>query len=215
MTGPAPGYAPDGSPVALYALLPAGPEVDVVASVVPAGSTLLELGCGAGRLTRALVARGYTVTAVDNSAEMLALVDDAETVLADITELELGRTFDAVLLASRLVHDDAGDAFLAACARHVRPGGFVLIERHAPEWVRTTTPTMSERDGVRFELLDVEHDGDELRATMRYTTATDTWEHAFSVTAIDDDEFARRLAAAGLTFSRFLDDARQWAEATR
>ena len=38
------------------------------------------------------------MTAVDNSAEMLAHVRGAETVLADIEELDLGRGFDAATL---------------------------------------------------------------------------------------------------------------------
>jgi SAM-dependent methyltransferase len=208
-------YAPDGSPVALYALLGPGRELDIITSVLPPAASILELGCGAGRITHPLVERGHAVTAVDNSPDMLAHVRGAATVLADIEALDLRREFDAVLLASNMVHDDAGDAFLATGARHVRPGGTVLVERHAPEWVRTAEPSRTERDGVLFELRDVSHAGDELRATMRYTAGDDTWEHAFTVTAIDDDDLRARLARAGLTFRRFLDEGREWVEATR
>ena len=95
--------APDGSPVELYERLPELGEGDVVASVLPAGASLLELGCGTGRITRQLVRLDYRVTAVDESAEMLALVRGAETVQARIETLELGRRFDAVL---GLVHGE-------------------------------------------------------------------------------------------------------------
>src|SRR5215469_10475132 len=114
------GTAPDGSPVELYARLPELGEGEVLASVVPAGASVLELGCGVGRITRQLVRLGYRVTAVDESAEMLARVADAETVQAQIEGLELGRRFDAVLLASNLITAEREQrrAFLETCRRH-------------------------------------------------------------------------------------------------
>ena len=44
--------ARDGSPVGLYKRLPELGEGERVASVLPAGAFVLELGCGAGRITR-------------------------------------------------------------------------------------------------------------------------------------------------------------------
>ena len=51
-----------------------------------------------------LLARGYSVVAVDDSPEMLAHIDTAETVVASIEGLDLRRRFDAVLLCSHLVN---------------------------------------------------------------------------------------------------------------
>lgn len=112
--------APDGSPVGLYARLPELGEGEVIASALPTGTSVLELGCGAGRITRQLVRLGYRVTAVDESAEMLAHVRDAETVQAEIEGLGLGRRFDAAVLASNLVNAEAPRprAFLETCRRH-------------------------------------------------------------------------------------------------
>jgi len=73
-------YAPDGSPIALYATLPALGEPELVHGAVPAGSEILELGAGAGRITRGLVALGHPVVAVDQSQAMLDRIDAAETV---------------------------------------------------------------------------------------------------------------------------------------
>lgn len=42
-------------------------------SQVPAGARVLDLCCGSGHVTKELVARGYTVTGVDNSAELIEL----------------------------------------------------------------------------------------------------------------------------------------------
>lgn len=112
--------ASDGSPVELYALLPEMGEGDRVAEAVRAGGSVLELGCGAGRMTRQLVRLGFRVTAVDESAAMLDHVADAETVCAHIEGLELGRRFDAVVLSSNLINTapEMRRAFLATCRRH-------------------------------------------------------------------------------------------------
>ncbi len=63
-------YAPDGSPVELYARLAAGDEPSIVHGAIPAGATVLDLGSGAGRIAHALIALGHPVVAVDNSPEM-------------------------------------------------------------------------------------------------------------------------------------------------
>ena len=84
------GVAPDGSPVPVYLRLPETGESALVASVIPPPATVLELGCGAGRVTSALVAQGYEVTAVDESADMLAHVRGANAVQARIESLHLG-----------------------------------------------------------------------------------------------------------------------------
>lgn len=90
-------YAPDGSPVELYMRLSGEGEAELIDAQLHPGSRILELGCGAGRLTHELVRRGHRVTAVDNSPDMLAYVSGAETILADIIGLDLDRIFDAVV----------------------------------------------------------------------------------------------------------------------
>jgi len=114
------GVAPDGSPVEVYALLPDRGEAELVAAALPPPASVLELGCGTGRVTRQLAALGYAVTAVDESAEMLAHVRGAETVQARIEDLDLHRRFDLVLLASNLLStgEPQRRAFLDACRRH-------------------------------------------------------------------------------------------------
>src|SRR5262245_60192668 len=79
--GTGPGViTPDGCAVDLYAILPPGPDPDIIHGAIPAGAPILELGSGAGRVTRSLLALGHPVVAVDESPEMLAHVRGAETV---------------------------------------------------------------------------------------------------------------------------------------
>ena len=108
-SGPGP-QSLDGCSVELWKLLPAGVEPSLIASAVPPRGSILELGAGVGRITHPLLALGYRVTAVDNSSEMLAEIRGATTVLSDIEDLALGTLFDAVVLASFLIHAPAPGA---------------------------------------------------------------------------------------------------------
>jgi SAM-dependent methyltransferase len=205
--------ARDGSPIELYALLPERGEGEIVASALPHGYSILELGCGAGQVTRQLVARGYRVTAVDESSEMLAHVHGAETVEARIEELELGRSFDAAVLASNLVNTESvclRRAFLRSCARHAP---LVLIERLPPEW----EPSLEHRrlGEVDSWLEDVGRDGDVVRAVACYAAAGRRWRHPFAMRVLGDPALEAALAEAGLRLERFLDERRTWVAAAR
>lgn len=73
----APGQGPgvitaDGCAAEVYRLLPAAPEAPMLAQLVPAGGSVLDLGAGTGRLAHALRDLGLAVTAVDESAAMRA-----------------------------------------------------------------------------------------------------------------------------------------------
>jgi SAM-dependent methyltransferase len=218
-SGSGPGaITPDGCAVELYSLLPPGEtEADVIASVAPAGSTVLELGSGAGRVTHALVQRGLAVVAVDESAEMLARIVGAETVQSTIEELRLHRRFDVVVLGSHLVNvpdDGAARALLQACARHVAADGHVLIERRPPEWFDAAADMQVERRGIVYTLSGVSrHDADVVSATVTYETVHGMWSHSFTSRQVDDARLETLLGNVGLALVGFVDDARTWAHA--
>ena len=137
-TGPG-AITPDGCAVDLYSRLPVRDEPDIIAAAVPAGASILELGSGVGRVTHPLLERGFTVTAVDESQEMLDHIRGARTVRSSIEDLNLGEVFDVVLLASYLVHNADADvrrALLRTCVKHLAPEGAVLIQREGEGWYR-------------------------------------------------------------------------------
>jgi SAM-dependent methyltransferase len=206
--------APDGSPVGLYlALTPLG-EPELIHATVPPASEILELGCGAGRMTHALVALGHRVTAVDNSPEMLAHVRGAEIVCASIEALDLGRRFPVVLLASNLLNapdDHELDAVLAACARHVAHGGRVLLERMPPEW--QPPEGTREAGGVKIRLRNFERAGERFSAVMEYEAGGERWTQPFAARLLSDDALDKALGRAGLQRTRWLDERRSWLEA--
>lgn len=209
-------YAPDGSPVEAFAVLPPGPAPDLIDGVLPPAATVLDLGCGAGRVAHVLRDRGHRITCVDQSPEMLERVDESlERHLADIEGLDLGRTFDAVVLASFLVntpHLDQRGEFLATCERHVAPGGVVLVQRLDPELVPIAVDAESEDAGFTYAMSEIRHDGPRFGVTMAFSVADDRWEHRYEGVVLDDDELAAALEPHKLTIARFLDDQRTWVE---
>lgn len=214
-SGAGPGaITPDGCAVEVYARLPATGEPELVASVAGPGGSVLELGCGAGRVTHPLVALGYSVVAVDESAEMLDRVRGAETVQSPIGELALGRSFDVVLLGSHLVNvpdDRERAALLAAARRHVSSEGVVLVEWHPPAWFDSVREGSSGRIGdVGVEVGRIGRSGDLLSATVRYTIGSDVWAQSFTARRLTEDRLRANLFAAALRFDRCLTGDGSW-----
>lgn len=215
MRGSGPGdITPDGCAVELYSLLPTGEAPALIHGAVPAGASVLDLGAGVGRIADPLVELGHPVVAVDESPQMLARVRRAETVCGRIEELQLDQTFDVVLLASHLVNvpDDASRArLLTTCARHVRPGGVVLVERITRAWVDAATDRAGDLGDVRSELTVLGRpEAGVLTARVAYQLGDRRWTQTFTNRGLDDDELADQLARAGLRLDRVLTDDAKW-----
>ncbi len=100
------------------------------------GTTLLEIGCGSGRITRDLASRAREVVAIDPDQVALrrarAVVTGANVrfVQARAEALELpGCTFDVAIFSLSLHHvpPEKMGASLLRVARHVRPGGRMVV----------------------------------------------------------------------------------------
>jgi SAM-dependent methyltransferase len=210
-------HAPDGSALQVYLHLPPGPTADVVEAALQGPSRILELGSGPGRITRELVARGHTVTAVDVSSQMLAHVTGAEVVCADARTLRLQKRFDAVLLGSHLVNDPDPKArlgLLRTCARHIEPAGRVLVERYAPDWAPLDGP-LGRRGEFDVSLEHVSTGGKTLSFTVVYERGSDRWTHAVTARLMDDAQLAAELAQAGLRLAGHLTPDKRWVAALR
>ena len=207
--------APDGSPVPGYPAMPGHDALDLVRDQVPPGGSMLDLGCGVGRLANALADAGFAVTGVDIHERMLAHLSPAvDAVHADIAGLDLGMTFDVVVLASHLVNHptDAG-AFLTTCRRHVADHGVVLVERFHPDLLDAFDQQEGAVHGVHIRHEVQTRQGAQFSASAHYTVAGRTWTQDYAAVLLDDAALAELLRTAGLAPDAWLDDDARWLRA--
>jgi SAM-dependent methyltransferase len=95
--------------------------------------TVLDAGCGTGRVAIELGRRGVDVVGVDADASMLDVArqraPQLEWIAADLTTLALGRTFDLVVMAGNVplfTPPGTQAALVTGCARHVASGGALV-----------------------------------------------------------------------------------------
>ncbi|MFF9620916.1 class I SAM-dependent methyltransferase [Streptomyces griseosporeus] len=215
-TGPG-AITPDGCAVELYSRLPAGPEPDIIEAAVPPGASMLELGSGVGRMTHPLLERGFTVTAVDESPEMLARVRGARTIRSPIEDLDLGERFDVVLLASFLVHAadlEVRRGLLRTCARHVAEDGCVLVQREGEDYHTRVPRERRDPHGFTVRILSSEPVDDGVRSVRaEYVFPDATWTQTFRARPLTKEQFEEALAEAGLRVDRYLTEDRTWVRA--
>ncbi|SFD06170.1 class I SAM-dependent methyltransferase [Streptomyces aidingensis] len=219
-TGPGP-ITPDGCAVEMYLRMPPGNEPEVIRGALPPGASVLELGCGVGRVTHPLVAHGFRVTAVDESPEMLAHVRGARTICSPIEELTghgptAGERFDCVLLGSFLVNTAepaTRRALLEVCRRHVADDGCVLIQREGENWYRDV-PRESRLGDALVRVVSAEPAGPELYSVhVEYVFPDAVWTQTFRTRRLDDAAFEAALAEAGLAPAGRLTEDRIWVRA--
>lgn len=106
-------------------------EADFVMRYTP--RSVLDAGCGTGRVARELARRGVDVVGVDLDPDMLATArrrsPGLRWVQADLASFDLGRTFDVVVAAGNvmiLLSPGTEPAVLMNIARHLRPGGRLI-----------------------------------------------------------------------------------------
>ena len=147
----------------------------------PAGSNLLDLGCGNGSPTTALLARHFRTTAVDISLRQAVRAQcnlpAARVICADMTRLQFAPdSFDAVSAFFSIIHvpRDEHGPLLKSIASWLRPGGIMvatmtsrsLDEGWETDWLGSpmywsghdpeTNLGLIERAGLEVESAEVE-----------------------------------------------------------
>lgn len=117
---------------------------EVAEAAVPAGrdtpARVLEIGCGTGNLTLALIERGAVVTAVDQSPEMMEVAQEktaeagASVSFREMAAVEIGERFDessfdavASSLALSEMSEDERRYVLRAAHRVLTRGGRLVV----------------------------------------------------------------------------------------
>jgi len=144
-------------------------EVDYVAGLIererPGSQSILDLGCGTGRHDFLLADRGYQVTGVDMSADMLGVAEAERArrlevpgakpaptfAQGDVRSVRLSQRFDVVVSLFHVMSYQTTNADLLAglttLREHTKPGGLVLFDA----WYGPAV--LSERPAVRHKRL--------------------------------------------------------------
>jgi len=111
--------------------LPIHGEADFVQRFNP--SSVLDAGCGTGRVAAELSQRGVDVVGIDRDASMIAtahrLAPHVDFRIDDVTRAQLGRMFELVLMAGNVplfTPEGTHGALVSGCARHLAVGGLLV-----------------------------------------------------------------------------------------
>lgn len=106
-------------------------EVEFVLRFAPA--SVLDAGCGTGRVARELARRGIDIVGVDIDLEMLDTArrkaPSLDWRLADLATVDLARAFDAIVMAGNVMIflvPGTENIVVANMARHLRAGGLLI-----------------------------------------------------------------------------------------
>ena len=210
-----------------------GDEVDWLLERLGEGcASVLEPGCGTGRIVAALARRGLEVVGIDRSPAMLGLAERrlravglrAQLVVAEMEDFDLGRRFDgAVCPINTLGHlgPEALGRHLEAMARHLRPGARYLVQldlrRDAEDALADEVAWEAARGDTRLRIRVAVEDVDlaarrerqrvriEVRAGDR---AGEVVDEIHTMTVWTPDAWAAAVADAGFEIAATYDGAR-------
>jgi SAM-dependent methyltransferase len=128
---------------------PATPDdIPFYQSLIPAPDcSILELGCGTGRVTLPLVPFCHDIVGIDNSAAMLSICrqklaaarippSKAQVTEGDITGFDLGRRFDFIIAPFRVLQnletDAEVDGLFHCIHQHLAPQGTCILNVFQP-----------------------------------------------------------------------------------
>jgi SAM-dependent methyltransferase len=141
-------------------------EADYIRNLIererPGSQTLLDLGCGTGRHDFLLSERGFAVTGVDLSPDMLKIANAERSkrlaaaptspspppqfTLGDLRSVRLGQRFDVVVSLFHVMSYQSSNEDLLAALRtlreHAQPGGLVLFDAWYGPAVLSSRPSV-------------------------------------------------------------------------
>ena len=146
-------------------------QADAIAELLSPGATVLDFGCGDGRVAIPLHQHGFHVIAADSSVNMLnrlsarkpeigTLPTDGSDLTARLGDLALDDVDAVVCLAVLIHHDHAGGRrIIEALAEVLHPGGLMILHWPSSEspserrtWIEVTTWSAAQQEALLGEL---------------------------------------------------------------
>jgi SAM-dependent methyltransferase len=161
-------------PPALYAAVHRGNagDVDYYRCVCAGAQSVLELGCGVGRIAHAVAADGCEVVGIERDRGLLDLAPagPASLLRGDMRAFQLDRRFDRIIAPYNgmycLLDEDDLLACLGCVREHLAPEGLFVFDGYAadafhaegaesaPGWDALEPVAAAEVDGVAWEVLE-------------------------------------------------------------
>lgn len=164
---------------------------------------------GAGRIVQALIELGVTLEDVRQA------VVDPDGPLGEPAAIDLGGSFELVVLGSHLVNNADADrrrSFVALAARHLARGGRLLVEHHPVDWAETAEPTRP-TPGATLGMVDVVRDPPFVSAVSVYDAGGRIVRQPFRARVLSEGELDEALEDAGLM--RMARLGQTWLDARR
>jgi 2-polyprenyl-3-methyl-5-hydroxy-6-metoxy-1,4-benzoquinol methylase len=199
-------------------------DLEFYISVLAENVDILELGCGSGRLSRALAARGHRVTALDISSEMLARAAMLDTtnityLCEDMTHISFQKRFGAVIVPyntlNLLTEPGKVEHCLQLIRNHLQENGLLLLQIFLPD--RKTISTGNAKT-FQFQIFKTPDGGKLIKETLknykeeeqriilqeRYrvrpvTGKREDLAHTMNLLALSHTAWTRLITAAGFT----------------
>ncbi len=193
---------------------------------MPPGAELLDLCCGSGQITEALSARGFRMTGIDISEEMIDLArrnaPSCHFLVGDARSFDLPAVFDGALSTldsmNHIVRLEDLSAVFANLHRSLRPGGLFVFDvllagLYQPEPQSFAAQVEEDYVMVTREAFDAEQHLSRYEMTLFYRKEGEqglwrrwdstSWEKFYAAAELES-----ALTATGFTQVRIYDRAR-------
>jgi SAM-dependent methyltransferase len=93
------------------------------------GTSVLDVGCGSGQLSKTLLDKGYSVVAIDNDwrAVEIAKKKGIAAFFSDINDWKTDEKFDCIILGDVLEHIEDDKSAMRKVYRMLKPNGCIVV----------------------------------------------------------------------------------------
>jgi trans-aconitate methyltransferase len=188
---------------------PAAPQPEEAARLLAGRRSIVDAGCGTGRHSAFLASRGFSVTGVDASAEMIevarARTDDVEFVVADLLSWRPPSPVDGVLcraVLNDITKDEDRQRALDSLFEMLRPAGLLVLSVREIEKARIRygrEPVVTRSEGGVFFRSEGRFLGDVAAVEETISSEDARADFRFEMRPWSLSEVDERAAAAGFT----------------